>query len=93
MSEQESVYAINGRIGALESWARLTPAERTRRTEAGRNGLLEKFAREADPDGVMSDADRMRAAEQLRRAHMLRMVQAREAKKRKRQKSNSSSSA
>jgi hypothetical protein len=97
VSDQESVHAINGRIGALESWARMPPAQRRRRTEAGRNGLLAKFEREADPDGVMDEADRLRAAESLLRAHMLRMVQIRQAKRRKerekREKSNSTSSA
>lgn len=76
MSEGESVYAINGRIGALESWARLTKTQRTRRTEAPREGLLQKFAKEADPEGRMSEAERMAAAEKLWRAHMLRIAQA-----------------
>lgn len=75
MTERESVHAVNGRIGALESWARLTGPERTRRTEAGRAGLLARFAREADPNNQMSESERMRAAEKLRRAHMIRLSQ------------------
>ncbi|MFC6885323.1 MULTISPECIES: hypothetical protein [Actinomadura] len=73
MTERQSDHAIRGRIGAIESWAGLTPAERARRTEAGRNGLLAKFAEQADPEGRLSEADRMKAAEALRRAHMLRI--------------------
>lgn len=68
-------HAINGRIGAHISWARTpTKAARTRRTEPGREGLLAKFGREVDPDGVMSPEDRDRAAEHLRSAHMSRIA-------------------
>lgn len=73
MTERESVHAINGRIGALESWARMDKPARRRRTEAGREGLLAKFAREADPEGRLSEEERLRAAEQLRRAYMIRL--------------------
>lgn len=76
MTERESVHSINGRIGALESWAPLTKAERRRRTEAGREGLLARFAREADPEGRLPEAERLRAAEDLRRAHMIRIAKA-----------------
>lgn len=75
MSEPQSVHAINGQIGAIESWARTPKARRGLRTEAARQGFLERLAREADPDGVMSEAERMAAAENLRRAHMKRIAQ------------------
>jgi hypothetical protein len=94
VSERKSVNAINGRIGAIESWARLTKAERRRRTEAGRAGLLAKFEREADPEGRMSEAERIEAAESLRRAHMMRLSmqakRARATKKKQDQKPTSS---
>lgn len=73
---QDNVHALNGRIGALVSWAGTTPAERTRRTERGRAALLEKYEREADPEGRLSPAQRAEAGQMLLQAHMLRMSQA-----------------
>lgn len=70
------------RIAAHTRWGK-TP-DRTAATEAARRGLLAKFEREADPDGVMSPADRAAAAENLRRAHYLRMAAARAAAAKKR---------
>lgn len=74
MTESKSVHSINGLVGALESWAPLTKEQRARRTEAGREAVLRRFAEQADPEGRMSEAERMRAAEDLRRAHMIRMA-------------------
>jgi hypothetical protein len=72
-----SQHSINGRIGALESWAPLQdPAARARRTEKARAGLRARFEREADPDGVMPDHLRARAGEELYRAYMLRLSMA-----------------
>lgn len=70
----ESVHVTNGRIGALERWAGTTKAERARGTEAAREGWLLKLADQADPDGRLSDEERMAAAEALRKAHMLRLA-------------------
>lgn len=81
-----SVHATNGRIGALESWAAMpNPADRARRTEAGRRGLLEKFERMVDPDGTLPEGQRIAAAEDLRRAHMLRLAQASARSRKKKQ--------
>jgi hypothetical protein len=51
-----------------QGWAQT--ADRKARTEAGRIAALAKFLREVDPDGVMSDADRLKAAENARKAHL-----------------------
>jgi len=39
-----------------------------------RKGLRAKFEREADPDGVLPEAERQRRADLLMRAHMLRLA-------------------
>ncbi|MFN2636816.1 MAG: hypothetical protein ABR585_07315 [Gemmatimonadaceae bacterium] len=72
-----SVHEMNGRIGALESWARTI--DRTGRTEAARSkspSSLEYHRATVDPNGEMSVADREKAAENAHRAHMLRMAKA-----------------
>lgn len=46
------------------SWAR-TP-NRSARTAPAREALIKKFQDQADPDGVMSEADRIVAGEHLR---------------------------
>ena len=74
MSERRSQHSINGTIGAIESWARTPKTRRRLRTEAARQGFLERLAREADPHGEMSEDERMAAAEELRRAHMQRIA-------------------
>lgn len=72
------------RIAANTRWGKT--ADRTGATEAARRGLRAKFEREADPDGVMSPPDRERAANNLQRAHYLRMAAARAAAAKKRRK-------
>jgi hypothetical protein len=66
----------------------LTPAERTLRaklaahtlhahggtsTTAGTAAFLAKFAREVDPDGILSPEERARRAQHARQAHMARL--------------------
>lgn len=72
---QRAVRSLNGKIGAHESWARTK--DRAGRTENARNAAFERFLKEVDPDGVMSTEDRVKAAENAQRAHMLRMTRAR----------------
>lgn len=74
MTERRSIHSINGQIGALERWGRTPRAERRRQALPGRDGLLARFAAEADPDGSLPEAERLEAAEQLRRAHMQRLA-------------------
>lgn len=59
------------RIAAAERWAR--EPDRAAATAVARSALLEKFAREADPDGTLPPAERTYRAEHLLHAHMLRM--------------------
>jgi hypothetical protein len=53
----------------MTSWA-ATP-DRAARTLRAREAYLLKLETEVDPDGVMSDADRRKAAENKRRANLL----------------------
>lgn len=64
--------SLRHQIAANESWAQ-TP-DRTARTQAARQGLEERFAREVDPDGVMSPADRAKAIANARRAYYQRLA-------------------
>jgi hypothetical protein len=54
-------------------------------TKAGTAAFLEKFEREADPDGVLDPVERARRAELLKRAYFKRLAfassRARQAKK------------
>lgn len=77
-------HSINGRIGAAERWGRATSDQRERSTRAARRAFDERFERLADPDGVMSEADRIAAAAHLKQAHMLRMSRAAAAARRRR---------
>ena len=43
-------------------------------TEPARKAFLERFEREADHEGVLSEAERTRRAEHLRKAHMYRLA-------------------
>ncbi|MFD7157547.1 hypothetical protein ACFV9C_23315 [Kribbella sp. NPDC059898] len=66
--EERSLVA---RIAAAERWGR-TP-DRVAATIPARAGLRAKFIREVDPDGTLDPAEVERRADQLMRAHMLRM--------------------
>lgn len=65
--EQRSQRA---RLAALSRWANENPAANAARGQAG---LLAKFEREVDPDGVLAPTERTRRAEAARRAHMVRL--------------------
>ena len=65
------VKQVAGRIGGLTRAARYTPEELVRDARAG---FLAKWEREADPDGVLSPAERARRADALYRAHMTRLA-------------------
>ena len=68
--------ALHGRIGGLESWSRTT--DRTARTAPGHSNSpasLDYHLARVDPGGVMSEADRLKAAKDAHRAHMLRLAE------------------
>lgn len=63
---------MRARLAAHTQWAR-TP-DRTARTAPAREAWAKRWEQKADPDGVMSPADRAAAAEQLMKAHMTAMA-------------------
>lgn len=64
--------ALIARIAAIERWGRTV--DRAAATAPGRDGLRARFLREADPDGVLPSHERERRADELMRAHMLRLA-------------------
>jgi hypothetical protein len=71
------------RAAAHRSWANTAdPSERTR---AGRVAFLDRFEREVDPDGALSEPERKRRAEHAKKAYFaglaLKSARARRAKK------------
>lgn len=81
--QERTAKSIGGRIGSHTRWARVT--DRGAELEPARTGFRAKLAREADPDGVLTEAQLEECVEQLHRAHMARMtlrsMQARAARK------------
>lgn len=73
---------MRAQVAAAERWAR-TP-DRAAATAPARRGLIAKFEREVDPEGQLSSAERSRRAEQLLRAHMIRMSLASAERRRRR---------
>ncbi|MFC3985497.1 hypothetical protein [Streptosporangium jomthongense] len=72
-----NVHQTNGRIGALESWARTI--DRTARTKPAHSkspASLDYWRATVDPKGEMSIPDREKAADNAHRAHMLRLAKA-----------------
>jgi hypothetical protein len=67
----DSVRRLKRRAAAFDSWA--ATKDRTKRTAPARDARLERLAAEVDPEGEMSVADRRKAAEAKRRAHMARI--------------------
>lgn len=71
------------RIGGLTRYSRET--DRSGATAAARAAFRDSFLDQVDPDHVMSETDRVVAADTARRAHMarlsLRSAQARRARK------------
>ena len=64
-------YAQRGRLGAHAAHSRNDPRAMT---SAARTAFLSSFERIADPDGVLPDAERLRRAEHLKKAHFLRLA-------------------
>jgi hypothetical protein len=72
MPETANERSLRAQIASHESWART--ADRSARTANARRGLLAKFEREVDPDGVLTPAERAKRAENARQAHYKRMA-------------------
>jgi hypothetical protein len=78
----DSAQSLRARIAADERWGRTT--DRAAATAPARQGLRAKFEREADPNGLLSESERSRRADQLMQAHMMRMsLKAAEARRRR----------
>lgn len=71
-----SAHAINGRIGALESWSRTKDrAARTKRARENSPACVEYHIARVDPE-IKDPDQRRKAGEAAHRAHMLRLAQA-----------------
>ncbi len=69
-----SERSTRARIAVYERWARTTAADRIAATAPARQGLLDRFERLVDPDGLLDPAERARRADAARKAHYLRMA-------------------
>ena len=63
--------SMRGSLGANAQWARCD--DRTARTAAARKGFYRRFEKQVDPEGVLAPEERVRRAENARKAHMLRL--------------------
>jgi hypothetical protein len=66
------VARLRASIAAHVQWA--NEGDRTARTAAARAGLIARFERQADPQGVLPPDERARRVEHLYLAHMRRMT-------------------
>ena len=64
--------SLIARLAAHESWART--ADPRPRTEPARRALLDRFERQADPDGMLSPEERARRAGHARKAYFARLA-------------------
>lgn len=60
------------KIAAHSRWAKCE--DRSAATQAARDGLMAKFERQVDPDGVLPVEERAARAESARRAHFQRLA-------------------
>ena len=72
MTLTPSQRAQRARIASLSRWAQTR--DRAAATRAGTEGLMNRFRREVDPDGVLPVEERERRALMARRAHMSRLA-------------------
>lgn len=59
------------RIAALTRWSREDPRPNALRANAG---LMAKFLREVDPEGVLPEPERNRRADAAKKAHFARLA-------------------
>ncbi|MDA2810797.1 hypothetical protein O4J56_09140 [Nocardiopsis sp. RSe5-2] len=75
-SSQDPRRSLQGRIGALESWARTADrAARTRRARAASPGSVDYWIARVDP-AITGEEQRRKAGEAAHRAYMLRLARA-----------------
>lgn len=63
--------SLRASIASHSKWAHTDPTEGTK---AARAAFLDRFDREADPDGTLDPAERARRAAHLRSAHFKRLA-------------------
>jgi hypothetical protein len=63
---------LRARLAAHTRWAK--EQDRVAALAPARRALLDRFEREVDPDGVLSEAERARRADHARRAYMYRLA-------------------
>lgn len=66
-----SERSLRARLAAHAMHAQHDSRETSR---AGRAAFLERFEREVDPEGILSEAERKRRAEHARRAYMAKLA-------------------
>lgn len=60
--------ALRARMASHASWA--NTSDRARRSRPGQAAAFKRFEDMVDPDGSLSESERFKRAESLRRAHM-----------------------
>ena len=70
--EERTAKSLGGRIGAHLRWANCT--DRVAAMEPAKRAFLDRFEREADPDGVMDPVERGIKAEHLKSAYFARLA-------------------
>ncbi len=68
MTQRLPDTALRGRVGAYTRWARTE--DRVAATEPARSAFMRRFERQVDPDGVLSEEERVSRAHFAMRAHM-----------------------
>lgn len=72
MTLTPSERTLRAQIAAHESWAKTS--DRTARTAAARQAMLDKFEKQVDPNNELTQAERAKRAENARKAHYQRMA-------------------
>ena len=79
-------FSLLGKLGAHAMHARNDPREIT---ASARAAFLDRFERQADPDGTLDPAERARRARHLRSAYFLRLaLKSAQARRRRAQREN-----
>lgn len=64
--------SLRSRMAAHRSWA--CTADRTERTRPARDAFMRRFEDQVDPDRRLSQTERLRRAEQARKAHFAQLA-------------------
>ena len=79
-----SERSLRARLASHTRWAQTSPEDARKTGEAAQRGLVERFAREIDPDESLNPEERYRRARHARDAHMARLALASAKARRKR---------